>query len=262
MFFGSNLNSINQATDYFAQGLAASPYQHYWSLAVEEQFYLVWPALFLLVTMVHGLHVFGVAIGWRVRVGVTIGAVGVASLAWSIVATANDPASAYYSTFTRAWELALGALIGITATRATQLSRPLATLSSFASAALLLIGCVLIDTSTAFPGTAALLPTFAAAFFIVGGLSARPPLPNRALSLAPLRFLGRISYSLYLWHWPLIVFAAALYPTRSNEFTTRVVIVALTLVISTLSFYLIEQPGRRISFARRTAQDAASPDGS
>ena len=150
LLFGSNINSINQATDYFAQGLAASPYQHYWSLAVEEQFYLVWPALFL-VTMAHGLRVSSVSLRWRTRVGITIGALGAASLVWSVVATASNPISAYFSTFTRAWELALGALIGISATRATQLSRPLAMLSSFAGAALLVLACILIDTRTVFP---------------------------------------------------------------------------------------------------------------
>ena len=217
LFFGSNLNSINQATDYFAAGLAASPFQHYWSLAVEEQFYLVWPALFLLVTLVHGLSAFGSPVHWRARVWITICAVGIASLTWSIVATRDNPVSAYFSTFTRAWELALGALIGITATRTTRLPRALATLSSFGGAVLLVLACVLIDTSTAFPGTAALLPTFATALFIVGGLTATPPLPNRVLCLAPLRFLGRISYSVYLWHWPLIVFAAALVPAAAGD---------------------------------------------
>ena len=257
LLFGSNINSINQATDYFAEGLAASPFQHYWSLAVEEQFYLVWPALFLLVTLVHGFSPFGLPVGWRARVGITIGAVGLASLTWSIVATTANPVGAYFSTLTRAWELALGALIGITATRTTRVPRSLAVLSSFGGTALLVLACVLIDTSTAFPGTAALLPTLATALFIVGGMTASPPLPNRVLCLAPLRFLGRISYSVYLWHWPLVVFAAALVPATADGVAARVLILALTLVISTVSFYLVEQPGRRISFARRGVRPRA-----
>ena len=254
LFFGANINSINQATDYFAQWAAApSPFQHYWSLAVEEQFYLVWPALFLLVTLGRGLSLFGLVVHWRARVGVAIGALGVASLAWSIVATAEEPLSAYFSTFTRAWELALGALIGISVTRATQFRGSVAALLSFGGVALGLVALGLIDTSTPFPGRAALLPTLATALLILGGLTAKPPLPNRALCLKPLRFLGRISYSVYLWHWPLIVFAAALYPTASNELSTRFVILVLTLALSTLSFYLVEQPGKRISLVRKDA---------
>ncbi|HEU5064606.1 MAG TPA: acyltransferase family protein [Gaiellaceae bacterium] len=254
LFFGANINCIDQATDYFAQFVAPSPFQHYWSLAVEEQFYLVWPALFLLVTRRNGLSLFGVVAPWRVRLVIAIGALGTASLAWSIVATADEPVSAYFSTFTRVWELALGALIGISTSRATQFRHSLAAFLSFGGTALLLIACVLIDASTPFPGSAALLPTLATALLIMAGLTAKPPLPSRALCLTPLRFLGRISYSVYLWHWPLIVFAAALYPAASKEISTRFVIFVLTIVLSILSFYLVEQPGRRVSLARKDAR--------
>jgi peptidoglycan/LPS O-acetylase OafA/YrhL len=254
LFFGANINCIGQATDYFAQFVAPSPFQHYWSLAVEEQFYLVWPALFLLVTRRNGLSLFGVVVRWRPRLVFAIGTLGIASLAWSIVATADEPASAYFSTFTRVWELALGALIGVSASHATQFRHSLAAFLSFGGAALLLIACALIDTSTPFPGSAALLPTLATALLILAGLTAKPSLPNRALCLTPLRFLGRISYSVYLWHWPLIVFAAALCPTASKELSTRFVIFVLTIVLSILSFYLVEQPGRGVSLPRKDAR--------
>src|SRR5919198_53352 len=109
VLFGSNVNFIRQASDYFAQGLiGTSPFQHYWSLAVEEQFYVVWPALFFVVAR---LGFFGAPRRWRARVATAITAIGAGSLAWSIVATNHEPAGAYFSTFTRAWELALGALL-------------------------------------------------------------------------------------------------------------------------------------------------------
>src|SRR5690349_2711762 len=111
VFFGSNVNFIRQATDYFGQAsLASSPFQHYWSLAVEEQFYLVWPLLFLLAAR---FDFFGAAARWRTRVATGAAVIGAASLAWAVVASERDPVGAYFSTFTRAWELALGALIGI-----------------------------------------------------------------------------------------------------------------------------------------------------
>ena len=105
-----------------------------------------------------------------------------------------------------------------------------------------------------FPGAAALLPTSATALLIVGGLSVRSPLPNRTLCLAPLRFLGRISYSIYLWHWPLVVFAAALYPTTSETAQMRLLILLITLAVATVSFYLVERPGRRIGVRTRSGR--------
>jgi peptidoglycan/LPS O-acetylase OafA/YrhL len=253
--FGSNVNFIRQATDYFTEGMAAtSPFQHYWSLAVEEQFYLVWPALFLLVARLHGLRLFGLRIRWRARLGVTVCCLGAASFAWSVTTTASTPAAAYFSTFTRAWELALGALIGLATTGATRLPRRLAATASAAGVALFVVACAVIDSSTPFPGAAALLPTLAAALLIVGGLSDAPPLANRVLCIPPLRFLGRISYSIYLWHWPFVVFAAALYPTMSKTIQMRLLILIITFAVSTLSFYLVEQPGRRIGSRPRRAR--------
>ena len=257
VFFGSNVNFIHQASDYVAQGsVDSSPFQHYWSLAVEEQFYLVWPAAFLLLTRLHGPTFFGLAVSWRVRVGVAVCTIGAASLAWSIITTKQGP-GAYFSPFTRAWELAMGALIGVVATSETRLPRPLARAASGAGVALFVAALVVIRAATPFPGAAALLPTAATGLLIVGGLTDRTPLPNRALCVAPLRGLGRISYSVYLWHWPLLVFAAALYPTMSTTAQMRVLILLTTLVVATLSFYLVERPGRRIGVnAKRTRRVA------
>ena len=255
--FGSNVNFIRQATDYSTQGLVdSSPFQHYWSLAVEEQFYLVWPALFLLVT---SLTFLGGTVRWRARVAIAVCAIAAASLAWSIVATERGPVGAYFSTFTRAWELALGALIGITTTSATRFPRPLARAASVAGVALFVAAAVVISDTTPFPGAVALLPTAATALLIVGGITERFPFPNRALCLSPLRFLGRISYSVYLWHWPLVVFAVALYPTVSRTVQMRLLILLVTLAVATLSYYLVERPGRRIGVHGRPDRAPARP---
>ena len=112
---------------------------------------------------------------------------------------------------------------------------------------MLVVACAGIDGTTPFPGAAALLPVGAAVLLILGGMTAPQPLPQRALCLAPVRFVGRISYSIYLWHWPLIVFAVALFPAAMDEVGPRVVLFGLVLAVSALSYYLVEQPGRRIS---------------
>src|SRR3954447_9269214 len=121
VFFGTNVHTMRETTNYFSQSLvASSPFEHYWSLAVEEQFYLVWPALFVLAAhFTRGRP----ATHWRRRIATMVCLVGAGSLAWSTVSTARAPAPAYFSTFTRAWELALGALIGITMTPKAQLPR-------------------------------------------------------------------------------------------------------------------------------------------
>ena len=257
VFFASNVNFIHQTTDYYAQGLVdSSPFQHFWSLAVEEQFYLVWPALFLLVARFGGRR-------WRIRVAAAVCALAGGSLAWSVVATEHAPAEAYFSTFTRAWELGVGALLAIAAVR---LRRRVASAASATGVVLFGLSCAVIGAGTRFPGAIALLPTVATALLIAGGSGDRTPLPNRALELAPIRFLGRISYSVYLWHWPLVVFAAALSSKLSGTVQMRLVILVITLVVATCSYYLVEEPGRRIgnraSFLRSGRSLAAAVVGS
>ena len=246
--FGSNVNFIRQANDYFAASSATgSPFRHYWSLAVEEQFYLVWPAVFLVVVGLHGLKFRGIHIGWRHRLLAALSAIAVVSLIWSIQDTATNPTSSYFSTFTRSWELALGALIGIATTRATVLGRRQTTAAAVTGVLLLVVGCFVTNSSSAFPGYVALLPTVGAALLIIAGITDSPPLPNRLISIAPMRFLGRISYSLYLWHWPLIVFAALLYPHASAKLSVRFVILGVAIAVATVSYYAIERPFRRVS---------------
>ena len=252
VFFGSNVDFIRQATDYFTHDLATrSPFQHYWSLGVEEQFYLVWPTLFLIVARLSSI---GSAARWRAGVAAGVIAIGAGSLVWSVVATQRGPEGAYFSTFTRTWELALGALLGIATTGTTQVPRIVGRVAAAAGVALFVASCAVIGGTTPLPGVVALLPTGAAALLIVGGLASRAPLPNRALSLKPLRFLGRISFSVYLWHWPLLVFAADLYPTLSRTTWMRLLILLLTLAIATSSYYLVERPGRRVGLRPRNAR--------
>jgi peptidoglycan/LPS O-acetylase OafA/YrhL len=259
--FGSNVNFIRQASNYFEAGFAtSSPFRHYWSLAVEEQFYFVWPTLFLLIVGRHGLRIGGRRLGWRARLGAGLMAIGIGSFVWSVLDTGTSPASAYFSTFTRAWELALGALIGVATTRATAISSRQALAAAWAGMAFLIAGCIVIDARSAFPGYVALLPTLGAALVIVAGLTETAPLPNKILAVAPTRFVGRISYSLYLWHWPFLVFAAALYPHTSAKLSTRIEILALTFAVSTLSYYLIERPFRKLPVTVVRSRVARSMD--
>jgi peptidoglycan/LPS O-acetylase OafA/YrhL len=197
----SNMRFGVQANDYFQATAAPSPVLHFWSLSVEEQFYIFWPAVLIF------LH------NWlpdvrspRARVAGGILAVGGASLVGSLVLTTVNQPWAFFLLPTRAWELAIGGVLAVLARRLVFVPRRLAAGATVAGLACVIAAGVLFDDGTPFPGIAATLPVAGAALVIVGGFPDPAPPPSRILSLRPCRFLGRISYSLYLWHWPILVF--------------------------------------------------------
>ena len=174
------------------------------------------------------------------------GAVAVGSFTWSIQDTATNPTSAYFSTFTRSWELALGALIGIATTRATVLGRRQATAASVTGVVLLVVGCIVINSSSAFPGYIALFPTVGAALVIVAGITDLP-------SAEPADQCRADAFSGAYLLFPVLVALApnrvrgALYPHAITQLTIRFVILGLALAVATVSFYVIERPFRRVS---------------
>ena len=196
----SNMRFAFQATDYLQAEMAPSPILHFWSLGVEEQFYIFWPAIVLLVTRGGG--------NAARRIGIVAGFIAAASFLLSLYLTQANQPWAFFSLPTRAWELGLGAFLAIGATQLTRIpARPAAVLAWVGLAMVALSGVVL-STGTPFPGVAALLPTVGSALVIAGGFRQTPFAPGRWLSKAIPRFLGRISYSLYLWHWPLLILPA------------------------------------------------------
>ena len=248
-FFGANIQLMHQATDYFAQTDLVSPLQNFWSLAVEEQFYIVWPALFLLAAKLPEWT--GRLFDWRHAARAAAVTIGVASLAWCVYATSTSPGSAYFSTLTRAWELGVGAFIALTPAMA-KLSRGLLARSIAATGALLLVaGLVFVSPAVDYPGLWALFPALGGACLIIAGLSPDTKTEvGRALSLRGPRWIGRISYSLYLWHWPLIVFALALFPKGAVTVPAKLLLFGMSIGAAWLSYRFIEQPYRKLSIPR------------
>ncbi len=249
--FGANINFASQGNSYLEAQAAPSMVRHFWSLSVEEQFYVVWPALILLAFAVSsrrarpgGRHRAVAPVSDRRRtiaLFVLLGAVTAASFAWSVHATSTSPVTAYFSTFTRAWELGAGALVAVAATQLQRVPAVLRAIFAWAGLALVFASAtVLIDERTAFPGSAAALPVLGAVLLVAWGGAPGGPAARWALGSAPAGFLGAISYSLYLWHWPVLIVAGAL--LGSNSLLVQIGIVGVSLVLASISYYCIEQP--------------------
>lgn len=237
--YAANLRFAFQATDYLQSEVAPSPLLHFWSLGVEEQFYLFWPALLLLVGRRRP--------DARRRIGILAIAVLGASFAVSTwLTTANEP-WAFYSLPARAWELAIGALLAVAGSRLGLLSARLAAGAGWLGLLMIAASGLVLDTATPFPGIAALLPTVGAGLVIAAGVRRPSVGPVFLLGWRPLRFLGRISYSLYLWHWPILVLPAVAMG-GALPLRVRLALALVAIAVAAASLRWVEDPIRRGRF--------------
>lgn len=235
----ANWHFIAQEADYFAAGIQDSPVVHFWSLAIEEQFYVLWPIALA------GL----VAAGRRIRrrwwgpVRLAVAAGAVASATAAVVIGAGDVTRAYYGTDTRAYQLLLGAFLALTPAL-FDLPRRVRSLLRWA-APFALAGLVVLATSLVEVGPIGrgLLAAALTALLLVAVENVPGGLVGRALSVEPLTYLGKISYGTYLWHWPVIVIAATV--ADPGPFERGALATVVGTGIASLSFHLLEQPIRR-----------------
>ncbi|MFK5583163.1 acyltransferase family protein [Serinicoccus sp. LYQ131] len=227
-----------RSVDYLAEDSTASWVQHYWSLSVEEQFYVLWPLLILL----------GLWLARRVGLRPTrvlaalLAVVVVASFVWSVLRTESSPETAYFVTTTRIWELGIGAGLVFLLPR-------LRRLPGTASEALALVGLLAIvwsafalSTATPWPGSAALVPTVGTALVIAAGSTDRLTMVARGLGVRPMRFVGALSYGLYLWHWPLLQLLQEVRP--GSGLRARLAVAGLGVLLAWLTLRLVENPIR------------------
>lgn len=234
------------SVDYLAAENDPSVVQHFWSLSVEEQFYVVWPPLIvLLLGVATALKSRGSAISSTFIIGFGLAVVAVSSFGYSFWLTGFDPTAAYFSTATRAWEFAAGGLLAVAGRRARVSGGGFSSvIVSWLGLGAILVSASVFSASTPFPGIAALLPVCGTALVLIAGRSSMIGAPQRLVGVRPVQYLGDISYSVYLWHWPLVV----AYPyLRGSEpgLLGGATLIALTVVLGGLTKRFVEDPCRR-----------------
>lgn len=233
--FAANLLFADRGTDYLTVTLV-SPLQHYWSLAVEEQFYLLWPGLIALVTLG--------ARNVRHRIAWAMGVIIICSFVASALLTERSPSWSYFGLHTRAWELGIGALLAcLTATTDAVLPRLRAALG-WVGLAGIAASVVTFGAVDIFPGYAVALPVLSTAAVLIAGDRTPGSPATVLLRHKPLQYVGTRSYSLYLWHWPVLVIAEG-HLLRSLTFMEKLVAIGAVLALSEVGFRAIEQPVRQ-----------------
>ncbi len=240
-YFGSNFYFFRTTGGYFDAPSFSLPLLHTWSLAVEEQYYLVWPLVMLLVfRFAKSRQVESIM---RVRSVWVLGIMFVASLALCVATTREHQNFSFYLLPTRVWEFAIGGIVGLATTggqaRLGRWADGLAT----GGLALIVYAIVAFDHSTPFPGSAAMLPVFGTALLIVGMTASEKGVVRSLLASRPMVYIGLLSYSWYLWHWPLLSMYR-IYNLGAQDVAANAFIVIGALILAWFTYVLVENPIR------------------
>ena len=239
LFFAANIYFLRQSTNYFADTTFVSPLQHYWSLSVEEQFYFFWPMLVIAVLSFNSIKYRGRKFRWKGNLTFVFTTVAVLSLAYLVFEFKTNPQTAYFSTFCRAWELALGGLLSLlSSAKLSEKLSPKYLSATRISTVLILLGSLAIVRSSNF-GYTLVIPVIATGYLLFSGEIAKGDLVDRVLSTRLFTALGTISFSLYLWHWPVFVFG-----NQGKHFQTllaRLIGILICLILAIATYWLVER---------------------
>jgi len=240
--FLANVHYQATDTNYLLSQAPPSPLLNYWSLGVEEQFYIVYPLVIVLM-------------GWwarrgsfRTRLTVFLVVVIIASYSYSIVFTSSNAQSAYFSLLVRSWELALGGLIALYGRELQRIPHAWAAVASWVGIAVILVASVTLTPASEYPGALVAIPTLAAGLVIAAGASAPTWGVERLLRLQPFPFLALISFSLYLWHWPILEIAAQRRGVATLPVWDNVLLLVVAGLLATVTYRFIENPVRHAKF--------------
>lgn len=243
LLFVANWHFLATGTDYLQAGAQVSPIQHYWSLSIEEQFYAIWPLILI--------GILALTRSRRVVLAVVL-LLGAASITYAGFVTSNHPIAAYFDTFGRAWELFAGALLALLPSAASYLHPWIRRGLTFVGLAALGVLAIEIDTSSPVPYPA-IIPVIAATVLIIWS---NAPAPRTSILGNPVsQWLGNISYSLYLWHFPILIFATTIF---GSSLLVQSLALVSSVVVADLSRRFIEQPAMKLRFlqSRKTPGSA------
>nr|WP_258061670.1 acyltransferase family protein [Arthrobacter sp. ZGTC412] len=256
LLYSQNWLLAETAVDYYAQDHAgASPLQHFWSLSIQGQVFILWPVIFAgsaaLLALLRRVPALS-RVNYRGVLALVFGAVFAFSLAYSVEQTATNQAYAYFDTRARLWEFALGSLLAL-ALPYLKPARVLRVVLGWTGLVAMVSCGLLLTVDRSFPGYVALWPTLAAAAIIVGGQTGSRCGVDRFLSSKPLVALGDNSYALYLWHWPVLVLALAATGVEAPNLSQGLGIVGAAVVLAVLTTRFVEKPLRDWHWPKRRA---------
>ena len=252
LYFQNWVLAANSVDYYEADQSIASPLQHFWSLSVQGQVFILWPLLFALAALIAR----ATKVRFRRVVLLVFGTVFVLSLAFSVYETYTNQVHAYFDTRTRLWEFAFGTLL-VLALPYLKLPRPVRVAAGWIGLAAMLSGGFVLDVQGEFPGYVALWPLVAAALVIVAGQTGSPIGADRLLSWKPLIRLGDMSYALYLWHWPVLIIFLIWRDREEVGPVGGTAIILLSLVLAYLTTRFVERPLRSMQWAEAKKRRAA-----
>ncbi|PIC63283.1 acyltransferase [Sporosarcina sp. P13] len=237
-FYFENWRLAFDSVDYLALDNAASPFQHYWSLSVQGQFYILWP---LVIASVYFIAKKVLKTPVRKTLLVSLLIVCLCSLSYSIYQTYANQPWAYFDTFTRLWEFSIGGIFALVSPY-LRFNKNVSIVIGWIGLLIICLTGVLLPVSTVFPGYLALVPISGVLFILLSTEVSTKFGVNRLLSIKPLTYLGGLTYGIYLWHWPLLIFYRAHMNTTTIPIVDGIALLLVTLVLSIFSTKLLEKP--------------------
>ena len=242
LFYFENWRLAFDAADYLAQNNEASPFQHYWALAIQFQFYIIWLILF---SIAIGIKKIMPSMQYKKVLFSIFSLLAIVSLSYSIYLTAANQPLAYYHTFTRVWEFALGGLLALLIHRVT-FPKVAAWFSGWTGLIALLLCGLVLQVSTVFPGYLALWPTGAAILILLAGNQSKRFSAYQILASKPLVSFGKVSYAFYLWHWPILILYLQYFKRDVVSLKAGIAIIVLATALAYFTIYAIEIPLRKL----------------